>query len=487
MVAALLVVVCLFWASDQLRSDNFVIYLPSSRHVVTLQVIQGTKYLPLLPVLNIFGKVAGWQEKRDSVKVKFENTPLELHQDEQKIRVEKVWINLSNKVQVSNGQWIVPVDFLTSALPRLIHQTVDYQVGTNRIFIGDVKPSTFSVRLDPISNGARLTVQFSDKVTVRTASSNGQWIMFLGEHAIQPIESAYRFQNPYLRDLRFDDQDGVPKLILSPASSGLNIYPTLEEGGKVLLADVLKPPPLVAQQPQPSGPAAGTTPSPQPSASGVTTEQPAAPPGPPLPVVVLDAGHGGTDAGARGRDGVLEKDLAALLVARVRQALLDARKYRIVLTRTGDVETSFEQRATTANTAGAAYFLSFHAGDLGANSPQIAVYTYEPPNPSSFDSSDGRRSIFILWARVQETHLEQSQRLAANLQQKFAQISGVTVDTPDSAPARSLRSVNAPAVAIEIGRLSPDSDAASLTDPNFLEQISAAITQAVAAFEGKGA
>jgi N-acetylmuramoyl-L-alanine amidase len=486
MVVGLIVAVCLLWPSRQLRSDNFVIYLPSGRHILTLQVIQNTKYLPLLPVLNVFGKVAGWQEKRNSVKVKFEQMQLELHQDERKMRVEKDWINLSNPVQVSNGQWIVPVDFLTSVLPRLIHQTVDYQVGSNRIFIGDVKPSTFSVRLDSISNGARLTVQFSDKVTVRTASSNGQWIMFLGEHAIQPIESTYHFQNPYLRDLRFDDQDGVPKLILSPASSGLNIYPTLVEGGKVLLADVLKPPPLVAQQPQPSGPAGGTTPSPQPSASGVTTEQPAAQPGPPLPVVVLDAGHGGTDSGARSRDGVLEKDLAALLVARVRQALLDTRKYRIVLTRTGDVEASFEQRTTTANTAGAAYFLTFHAGDLGGNSPQIAVYAYEPPDPSPLFTSGGPSSIFIPWARVQETHLEQSHRLATNLQQRFAQMSGVTVDMPDSAPVRSLRSVNAPAVAIELGRLAPDSDAAAFSDSNFLQQFSSAITQALAAFEGKG-
>ena len=41
---------------------------------------------------------------------------------------------------------------------------------------------------------------------------------------MEPLEPFYRFQNPYLSELQYDDQDGVPKLILSPTSGGLNFY-----------------------------------------------------------------------------------------------------------------------------------------------------------------------------------------------------------------------------------------------------------------------
>ena len=280
---------------------------------------------------------------------------------------------------------MVPVDFLTTVLPRLTHQPVEYQEGTNRIFIGDVKPASFSVRLDPIANGVRLAVQFTDKVSVRTASSNGKWVLFLGDHPMEPMEPSYHFQNAYVSDLQFDDQDGVPKLILSPTSSGLNFFPVLAEGGKILLADVLKPPSPSAQvsQPQPASqpkpPSAQSTPAgPAPE---VTEESPAAPPGPPLPVVALDAGHGGEDNGGHSHDGVLEKDLVAQYVARVRSALLATAKYRVVLTRTGDVNVSVEQRALAANLSSAIYFLSFHAGDLGAASPRITIFTFQPPAP----------------------------------------------------------------------------------------------------------
>ena len=95
--------------------------------------------------------------------------------------------------------------------------------------------------------------------------------------------------------------------------------------------------------------------------------------------MALDAGHGGDDNGGHSRDGVLEKDLVAQYVARVRSALLATHKYRVVLSRTGDVNVTSEQRALAANLSGAICFLSFHAGDLGTASPRITIFTFQPP------------------------------------------------------------------------------------------------------------
>jgi N-acetylmuramoyl-L-alanine amidase len=365
---------------------------------------------------------------------------------------------------------------------------VEYQEGTNRIFIGDVKPASFTVRVDPLANGVRLTVQFTDKIAVRTASSNGKWVMFLGDRPMEPMEPSYHFQNPYLSDLQFDDQDGVPKLILSPTSTGLNFYPVQAEGGKILLADVLKPPPTAAQalplkpvpQPTPAQPSPeGTTPQ-------VSEESPAAPPGPPLPIVALDAGHGGADNGGHSRDGVWEKDLVAQYVARVRSALLATEKYRVVLSRTGDIDVSSDQRALAANLSGAICFLSFHAGDLGMASPRITLFTFQPPTPSAPTSADTQTPIFVPWGHVQEARSEQSLQLAVALQQQFGLLSGVEVDLPTTAPVRILRNVNAPAVAIEFGRLAPEQDVTALTNPAFQQQVAGAVVQALASFEKGG-
>jgi len=482
--------VLVLWPARPLRSDNFVFYLPRARHVVPLETFENAKYLPLLQVLNLMGKVAGIQEKKNALRVWFGNSTLDVRLNEKRVGVDKVTIDLAQPVRMSNGQWWVPVDFLTSALPRLTHQVVEYQVGTNRIFIGDVKPGSFTVRLDDVASGARLTIQFTDRVAVRTASRDGKWVLYLGENAIEPLEQTYQFKDPYVSELRFDDQDGVPKLILTPSTSGLNFYPAMAEGGKILLADVLKPPPTVAAQTSPgSQPAA--PPSPPPASAGpeqpqVTGEVPAAQPGPPLPVVVLDPGHGAEDTGARSRDGVLEKDLVAQLVARVRLALLATQKFRIVLTRTGDVNPSFEQRELAANVARAAFFVSFHAGDLGAGTPRVGVYTYQPSAPAALGGAPALPA-FLPWAEVQQTHVGQSRQLALALQQQLGGIPGTRIEPPTSAPLRGLRSINAPAVAVEIGSLVPDEDAGALSNPDFLEQIAAAVAKTLASLGGGGA
>ncbi len=177
-----------FWPARELRSDNFIFYFPSGHHMLPLVGTGSAKYLPLLQILNMVGKVGGIQEKKNSLKVWFGSTQIELRSNDPKVRVEKASYELPQPVHLSDGQWMVPVDFLTTVLPHLTHQAVEYQEGTNRIFIGDVKPASFTVRVDPIANGARLTVQFTDKVAVRTASSNGKWVMFLGDRPMEPME-----------------------------------------------------------------------------------------------------------------------------------------------------------------------------------------------------------------------------------------------------------------------------------------------------------
>jgi N-acetylmuramoyl-L-alanine amidase len=80
-----------------------------------------------------------------------------------------------------------------------------------------------------------------------------------------------------------------------------------------------------------------------------------------LATVVLDAGHGGEDPGARGRRGTLEKDIT-LLIARRLKALIDAEPgMRAVLTRDGDYYLALGDRVQKARNVKADLFISVHA------------------------------------------------------------------------------------------------------------------------------
>ena len=77
--------------------------------------------------------------------------------------------------------------------------------------------------------------------------------------------------------------------------------------------------------------------------------------------VALDPGHGGSQLGAPGPAGVLEKDLTLDLARRIDRRLRERGKVKVVLCRSSDVLVPVRARVRCANEARARLFLSLHA------------------------------------------------------------------------------------------------------------------------------
>jgi N-acetylmuramoyl-L-alanine amidase len=107
----------------------------------------------------------------------------------------------------------------------------------------------------------------------------------------------------------------------------------------------------------------------------------------PLETVVLDAGHGGHDGGARSIYGP-EKAFALDTVLRAK-ALLQAAGYRVVLTRTGDYFVSLDDRVAIANRQKRAIFVAVHFNHGGMGTG-VEAYTLAPRGVPSM-MADGPR------------------------------------------------------------------------------------------------
>lgn len=86
--------------------------------------------------------------------------------------------------------------------------------------------------------------------------------------------------------------------------------------------------------------------------------------------VVLDPGHGGSDPGALGVDGLLEKDVTLDLAVILRKILVERYGLEVVMTREADVYLPLEERTALANTSRADLFLSIHCNSSPANNLQ---------------------------------------------------------------------------------------------------------------------
>ena len=245
------------------------------------------------------------------------------------------------------------------------------------------------------------------------------------------------------------------------------------------------------QQKNPQQPAAATPAAPAQQGG----ENPTAPPQAPMhigPVVVIDPGHGGTDTGARGASGLVEKDLA-LQMARILGSELERLGYRVVMTRNDDSNPSYDDRAAVANAFRDAIFINLHVSSSGATGSTRA-YFYEFPSsaPDMISATSAGATTNaaantapvslksgIPWFEAQRPFADQSRRLANLVQIELTHRFSQSPNAPSPAAVRNLRSVAGSAVAVEISSVSVSDPIAltSLTGP-----LAAAIAKGVAAF-----
>jgi len=98
--------------------------------------------------------------------------------------------------------------------------------------------------------------------------------------------------------------------------------------------------------------------------------------------IVIDAGHGGHDRGGVPRQRIGEKAMTLDVAQRLRQ-ILQAKGYRVIMTRTSDIFISLGHRSRIANSYRGAQFVSVHfnsASRSGANG--IETYYYRGDSAS---------------------------------------------------------------------------------------------------------
>lgn len=205
---------------------------------------------------------------------------------------------------------------------------------------------------------------------------------------------------------------------------------------------------------------------------------PSAPAAPPASfVVVLNAAHGGSDAGAN-LDGQPEKAFTLAMSIRLR-SLLAARGISVVTTRETDIALDPLHRAEIANHAKAQACLTLHASETGAG---VHLFT------SSLQPA--RSALFEPWATAQSAWITRSIALEGVLNSGL-QHAGLTV-TLGRTVLSSIDSMTCPAVAVEIapGKQAEGASGAtvsgSLADPDYQAQVANAITAAVLEWRAEG-
>lgn len=179
-------------------------------------------------------------------------------------------------------------------------------------------------------------------------------------------------------------------------------------------------------------------------------------------VVVIDAGHGGTDGGA-GREiegkRVNEKDIN-LAVAKKTVEILKSNGVKAEMTRTGDTYPDLYERSAFANSLDAAVFVSIHSNSAGAEAANgIEVYYSTQNNEADYGVKSSELAQRILDAVIYYTK--------ANNRKVKTENHAVT------------RTSDMPAVLIEIGFITNDEEIKNLLDSDYQYKLASGIAEGI--------
>ena len=217
--------------------------------------------------------------------------------------------------------------------------------------------------------------------------------------------------------------------------------------------------------------------------------------------VVLDAGHGGIDGGARGLKGTEEKDVTLGFARELRDLLASNPNIRVILTRDDDLFLPLAERVRIARQHEADIFVALHAdtiklhglrgatvytnSDTASDDLALAVARNENLSDAvaglAVESQNSEVSDILIDLMRRETQTF-SVNLAKTVLGKFEGKIKLINNPHRSARFMVLRAPDVPSILVELGYLSNPQDERLLNDANWRAQAAELLMKAIEAY-----
>ena len=219
-------------------------------------------------------------------------------------------------------------------------------------------------------------------------------------------------------------------------------------------------------------------------------------------LVVIDAGHGGDDTGARGPGGVLEKNVTLAVARNLAEELNKVSGVRATLTRDSDFFIPLRQRYGIAEKAKADLFVSIHCNSSKRRGRGSGTEVYFLSLKGASDQADADLAdlenaadmvggvppqaeddvVSVLYDVKRNVALERSQLLAETLLDHLAADRRVESRGIKQAGFVVLKSVEFPSVLVETAFINNYREVKLLKDPAFQRQIGKQLATGIVAY-----
>jgi N-acetylmuramoyl-L-alanine amidase len=453
------------WAAD----TDFAIHFEGSVLPLKSKSVNRVIYLPLVEIAQHLSQPYTDDFRLETFTIGAQNARLVTTRNSALISVNGQVVLLQNPVRRDDSQWFVPVDFLSQGMSRITGIEFRYRAGASRVFAGNVSPTELSLSAQAVSGATRLTLRAGSPVQVEIQRDATQrTVILLRGRPIDPLRERLDYKDRLVESVAFDDSDGIPKVLVATTPEAKEVRITAGDESRVYFVDFTREVAATEAAPPPPPPDIG-------AGAGAGARR--------IRLAVIDAGHGGDDAGVSD-SGTLEKEWTLAVARKLRSALQNRLGATVLLTRDADEALTSEARAGLANRNQADLFISLHAGySANENDAVSSIYVIQDGFGSALNPDvEPRDRLFLPWYLAHRNSRPHSEQLATLLQDQMGKSLPEWKFAIRTGPIAVLASTMMPAIAIEFGNLNNPANAQSLTDEAFQTQLAAAIAAAAERF-----
>ena len=458
--------------------DKLSVYAPPARYSVPVVSLDGRQYVGLLelveplstPELKPDGKK--WKLRIPDPKSAGKFAEAEFEEGSATAKVRGRQTTLSAPARNENRRLLVPLHGIGTVLIPLLGTDVTFHEGARRLFLGGTA-SAISSELrkgDP----STLALHFAEAVNPNIHSEGNALILSFTRDPVVSFTEYEGLNDKLFSSSAYEEKNGTATLTINGSAPLLAKF---ADNGRTIVVSAAPAPP--SETPTASSPSNAQPQTPPEQAAQPTNVFESVVPGTaPLPIrrpqtsaflVVIDAGHGGSDTGARITPNLPEKAITLSLARRLRQEL-QVRHIPVTMLRDSDSDLTLEQREAATNLARPSVFVSLHA------EPGASLRIYTPALPTSSDAAL-QRNTFLPWQSAQGAFSADSGALASSA----AEAMGKRKMNAQVRPAflQPLHAIAAPAIAVEAPA---DANGLKISE----DQLAGALAEAIAGRKPSG-
>ena len=299
-----------------------------------------TTYISFSEIVDIIGGELNWKLAGLTIEYAESNNRFLFTVGSPYFKLNDSVFNLTFPAELKNGQLFLPIKTFVQYLDRIFAQKITWNRENSVLRIDSEYFNVTDLAVSKKANGLLIELFLTSNLSYEIFMTEGNWVnISVRDGTVNRSRVLSRFDRRFMYKLKAHQIDGA-------AQVSFRLKRTVENWHHKLVMD----PPRI-----------------QISIADINfeldpTDTPATiGPDEKINIIVIDAGHGGSQSGAVGPGKTREKDIALDIAKRLAKLIRKDKEFKVIMTRDRDKTVTLQKRADIANRASADLFISIHA------------------------------------------------------------------------------------------------------------------------------